>query len=155
MRVLGAVGMVVALIGCSSTPKDPKAQVRAAVAALEEAAEERDLGRVKDLVGEGYADGRGGNKSKLIGMLQLHFLRKKSIHIAQRIDRISFPREGRAEVHLMAGVAGTKTPDLQGVVGLKGNLFDVDFSFELEDDDWRLVGAKWRRATPADLLPGD
>ena len=67
-------------LACSSKPRDPEAEVRAAVAALEKAVEERDIGRIEDLLADGYKDDKRYDKGKLVSTLQFIFLRKQSIH---------------------------------------------------------------------------
>lgn len=150
---MSRVALVTALLiaGCSKKPDDPEAQVRAAVVALEEAAEARDLGRIKDLVAEQFRGQNGNDRQKLVAMLQFQFLRRKSVHIAQQVESVRLIDPDTAEVELVAGVAATPVGGLTDLANASADLFEVKFGFARVGGDWLLTSATWKRARPSIL----
>lgn len=146
-----ALATVLLIAGCSKKPDDPEAQVRAAVVALEEAAEARDLGRIKDLVAEQFRGPNGNDRQKLVAMLQFQFLRRKSVHIAQQVESVRLIDPDTAEVELVAGVAATPVGGLTDLANASADLFEVKFGFARISGDWLLTSATWKRARPSIL----
>ena len=145
-----ALVALAALGGCSRKPKDREARVREAVAALERAAEEKDLGAVKEALVEDFRSDDGRGRKDLIAMLQMHFLRQQTVHVAQRVDAVTFPMEGHAEAKVTAAVAGTEIPSLEALAGVRADVFQFTFRFIEDGDGWLLAGANWRRARPGE-----
>ncbi len=65
-----AAALAAALVGRAAAPSDPEAEIRALLAAAEDAAEARDAGFFGDLVGEGYRDSRGNDRDRAVRMLR-------------------------------------------------------------------------------------
>lgn len=133
------------LLGCSGDPESPEAQVRATLAAAEAAAEEKDVDFFEELIAEDYSDHRGRSRQEVIDFTKFYFFRHQSIHVLSRIESIEFPIPELARVELVAGLAGS---------GEESSVFDLEadaYRFELElrrddgGDEWKLIGASWRR----------
>ena len=135
-------------LACSSKPRDPEAEVRAAVEALEEAVEARDVGLVKDLLADGYQDDRRNDKRALVSTLQFLFLRKQSIHVLVTINDIELVGEDRATVALVAAAAGVPIANASVLAKLSSaDIFDMRFDMVRDGGDWKVTGAKWKRAS--------
>lgn len=87
-------GLAVFLSACGEPPP-VEAQIRAWVAAAEKSAEARDLGELKDLVADDYADANGHARQDVINLMRLYLLRNKSINMLTRIRDIEVLAEDR------------------------------------------------------------
>jgi len=135
-------------LACSSKPRDPEAEVRAAVVALEEAVEARDIGRIKELVADGYQDDRRYDKGKLVSTLQFIFLRRQSIHVLVNIRGIELDGADRATVELVAAAAGMPIANASVLAKLSSaDVFDLRFELVRDGGDWQVTKAKWKRAS--------
>ena len=91
-----ALPLLIAVSACPSTSESPGDQIRALIAKAEKAAEEKDLGTLKDMIHDGYADKQGNKKPELVKLLAYYLLRTESIHLLTRIRTIEFPEPKRS-----------------------------------------------------------
>jgi hypothetical protein len=77
------------------------------IAEAKAAAEDRHTRRVMRHVSERYSDDRGLDGDDLRNLLRGQFLMHQSVHLYTRIQSIEFPTPVRAEVILLAGMAGS------------------------------------------------
>lgn len=149
--ILGLLGLtgLTGLTACSKAPADPKAQVKATLTALEEAAEARDIDAVLEHLAPDYRDGRGRGPSHVRSMLQLHFLRQGSVHALVRIDELRFPSADRAEADLDVALAAT--PSEEGSLDdLRADWIEVKLVLARDGDTWKIQKASWDRG---ELIP--
>jgi hypothetical protein len=133
----------------------PEEQVRAAIAAAEKAAEEKNLRALGEIVSERYSDGEN-DRPLMLGLMRLQFLRFPSIHLLVRVASVTFPQP--AEAHAVAFVAMAALP-IPGAADLTRMTADLyRFDLELADEGtrgkgpWRVRSARWAPARPADFL---
>jgi hypothetical protein len=117
------------LAGCSSASSDEQ-QVRELVANAEEAAEERDVGDVLELVGAQYADAQGNTRDSLALFLRAYFAAHPKLELVTRVDDLQFPVEGLARARVT-------------MRGLELDRFSVGESVTL-DVELRREGGEWR-----------
>lgn len=140
------------LAACSSKPDDPKAQVRQLVRTLEKAAEEKDLGEIKEHIADAFRDARGNDRKGIVRMLQMHFLRRSSIHILSRIGEIELPAKDRAKGKVLVAIASVPLPDVAALQGLSARLYELDFDLRRDGDEWKVSGVRWRRARMSEFI---
>jgi hypothetical protein len=146
-RAAGLALSAALLAGACAEPATPEAQVRAALAELETAAEAGDVGAFDDLVSATYQDGYGHDKRQLADFVRFHVLRHpRGREVILRVRDVQLTSESTASVMLHAGFAGAG----QSTLGADAYALDVDLA--LEDDAWRVTWAQWRPAAPAELL---
>jgi hypothetical protein len=125
--------LCVSLAGCSSPTSDEE-KVRAVFASAEEAAEERDVGDVLELVDARYADAQGNTHDSLRPFLHGYFATHPKLEIIVSVDALEFPVDGLARARVK-------------VRGLELDRFSVGeavlLNVELRRDgsDWRVVRA--------------
>ena len=152
------IGMILSLVatpplaGCRGERQTPEQQVRALIQAAAVAAEQRDLGALRELLSDRYADDQGQDKRAVEGLLRLHFLRNESVHLSLRIRSVNLPQPDRAEATVLVAMAGVPIKTATELPALRADLhrFDIDFAFE--NKHWRVVRAAWQRAEPGDFL---
>lgn len=142
----------IACSACSSQPQSADLEIRALLAEMEVAAEEKDLRPLKELVSEHYADASGNDRRDILRLLTYHFLRNQSIYLFTRVAAIEFPEPDRASVTVYVAMAGRPIPDLDAMKRLRANLYRFDFELEDVEERWQLERAAWRQAEARDFL---
>ena len=134
---------VVLLPGCESS--DPETEIRALLAAAEEAAEARDVGSFGDAIGAAYRDARGNDRDELIRTVRGYFIANQRIEIMSRIDEIVLEGEDAARAVVHAGMVGRRTGAALAD-GLDAELYRFELELVNEGGDWQIIGADYRRA---------
>jgi hypothetical protein len=144
MKAAGIATAIAALAaGCEVG--DPEAEIRALLAAAEQAAEARDVAFFGGALGAGYRDTRGNDRDELLRALRGYFIANQRVEIVSRVDEIELIGEDAARAVVHAGMLGRPT----GAAILDGVDADLHrFELELVHDggDWQIIGADVRRA---------
>jgi hypothetical protein len=149
MRPLAAASVLVIALGpaCSRPPVDP---VEALLAELEAAAEARDAERFGERLAPSFRGAHGLGRTEALARLQRYFAAYESVAI--EVYRVEAQREGAtARVLCVVELSG----GARQAFGLEGLLppsaayrFDLDVAEE--DGTWRVRGATWEPAEPAE-----
>jgi hypothetical protein len=149
MRPLAAASVLVIALGpaCSRPPADP---VAALLAELEAAAEARDAERFGERLAPSFRGARGLGRPEALARLQRYFAAYESVAI--EVYGVEAQREGAtARVLCFVELSGRA----RQAFGLEGLLppsaayrFDLDVAEE--DGTWRVRGATWEPAEPAE-----
>ena len=143
----GTLACFVLLAGCGAAPT-PEEEVRAVLAALEEAAEEGDASAFAESVSASYADPYGHDRDALRRFVAFHVMQSgRGREVVVRVRDVVFPEPARAVVTLAVGLAGRGDAR-----GLRADVYAVDMDLVREDDAWRISFAQWRPAPASDLL---
>jgi len=138
------------LSGCATD--DPEAALRELVDSAEQAAEARDTGYFRDLIGASFVDNRGNDRGRVIDWLRAYFLANQRIEVVTRLQSIELRGSDAAEVVVLAGVLGRRQD--QGLLqGLDGRLYRLELELVSSDGDWQIIGARWEQSFEA--LTGD
>jgi hypothetical protein len=152
-RPVALLAAISALVGpaCSSGSDSPEAQIRALLGEMEVAAERKELGRLKAVVSEQYADEQGNDRRTIAGLLAYHFLRNQTIHLLTRTTAIEIPEPGRASVTVYVAMAGRPIPDVDALAGLRAQPYRFEVAFEDVEESWQVTRAAWRPAEAGDF----
>ena len=131
--------LVLLLTACGREPA-PEQQVRATIAAGEEAAEERDAGALVELISDRYADGQGRSADDLAQYVRGYLLLHPSIHLVTRIETIEFPFRDQARVRLTLGSLAREGAG--ATLDVAADLQTVDLEITREGDVWRVTRAE-------------
>ena len=143
--------LTVFVTGCSRDRTPPEEQVRALVAEAREAAEARDLSALRAMISDDYRDAQGREKSDLVNILRLIFLRQQSVHLLTRITDLEFPEPERATLTVFVAMAGRPFPEQDiGLVRADVHRFDVTLR-DAGGGRWRAQEVQWRRPDRGDL----
>jgi hypothetical protein len=136
-----------ALLGLSAAScgvSDPEAEIRALLAAAEEAAEERDVGFFGDVVGVAYRDVRGNDRDELLRMVRGYFIANQRIELVSRVDEVVLEGADAARAVVHAGMVGQRAgAALLG--GVDADLYRFELELVNDGGDWRIIGAEWTR----------
>ena len=140
------------LSGCGGEKQTPEARIRALIGAGEAAVESRDLSRVLELISEDYRDDRGLDLQEVKRIIAGQFLIHQSIHLLVQTEEIRLLSPTRAQALTYVAMSGASIDSPDDLLGLRADLYRFDLELEIEDDDWRITGGQWRRATVADFF---
>jgi hypothetical protein len=145
MKALGLVVAAATMLVSACGASDPEAEIRALLAAAEEAAEARDVGFFGDALGEGFRDARGNDRDELIRTVRGFFVANQRIEIVSRVDEIVLEGEDAARAVLHAGMVGQRTGAAL-VDGIDADLYRFELELVNDGGDWQIIGADYRRA---------
>lgn len=138
-------------LGCGRGAETPEDQVRRVLAALEAAAEARDVGALKEHLSEAYKDAQGNDRRTVLGMATGHFMRNKSVYVFSRIAQVEIPDPGSARAEALVALAGTPIVDAGALPRVNADLYRFDVRLRDEDGTWRVISAAWQPATLSDF----
>lgn len=143
MKAWGIASLLAVLVsGCGAS--DPEAEIRALLAAAEEAAEARDVGFFGDALGESYRDARGNDRDEVLRMLRGLFIANQHIEIVSRVDEIVIEGGDAARAVVHAGMVGRRTN--AGLIdGLDADLYRFELELVNDGGSWQVIGADFRR----------
>lgn len=141
-----AVLAVVALAGCGD-PTSPEEDVRAVIAAAEQAAEARSVGDLLALAAPGFSDGAGRSTDELARYVRGYFIANQSVRLLTRITRIDLPAPDVAEAAVTVAMVG-KDAEATAAWDLAFDVIEFDIDLRRIDGEWRVVHADWRRGSP-------
>jgi hypothetical protein len=147
-----AAGFVFASLALACGERTPpEEQVRAVLAALEQSAQARDAGEMKEHISEDYSDDRGNDKRAVAQLVAFHLLRNQSVYLLTRVTSVEIGDPGRARAEVLVAMAGTPIEGPEALLALRADLYRFDLGFALEDGDWRVRSADWRPASVDDF----
>ncbi len=148
--VFSALLLAAILAACSGNDVAPEDAIRALIERGVDAAEQRSLDGLRDLVHDSYRDQRGLGKQQLGGLLQGYFIRHRNIHLFTRVQRIEVFGNDQAEVEIFLATAGSVISDIDAISRLAARIYKVDLELVLEDE-WQVRKASWAPASLGDI----
>jgi hypothetical protein len=141
-----AIGLILAAAlagGCGAS--DPEAQIRALLAAAEEAAEARDVGFFRDRLGVGYRDAHGLDRDDALRAIHGYFIANQRIEIVSRVEEVVLEGKDAARAVVHAGMVGQRNgAALLG--GVDGDLYRFELELVNDGGNWQIIGADFGRA---------
>jgi len=138
-------------LACSGEPASPEDQVRALLAALEESAQQKDAGAMKEHVSERYSDAQGNDKRAVAQLVAFHLLRNQSVYLLTRVQSVEIAAPGQARAQVLVAMAGTPIESPEALSLLRSDLYRFDLGLAEEDGVWRVRSADWRPAAAGDF----
>jgi hypothetical protein len=145
--------LVLLLAGCGGQQDNPEAQLRAAIAEVEQAVEARSLKQAAAYISPDYRDGRGYDRRADTRLLLGYLHRHRNIHLLTRISELQLAADGgSAVVQLYVAMTGVPVESMESLVNIHADLYRFDLQFKVGDEGWQVTRATWQRATSDDLL---
>lgn len=144
-RTIGIL-FAVLLSACASEPSSPEAQIKAVIAQMEEAAEQRKRRDLSEHISDSYND-EHGNKDALNNIFRAYLFRNQSINIFTVIHSMQAvsPQEYRVELSAFMAAKGVDIESEAGRVKADSHRFSVTFVDESGDGEWKIRSAQWQR----------
>ena len=144
MKALGLVSALAVLAaGCGAS--DPEAEIRALLAAAEEAAEARDVGFFGGALADDYRDARGNDRAEMLRKLRGYFIANQRIEILSRVDEIVVESDGSARAVVHAGMVGRRA-GAELIDGIDADLYRFELTLVNDGAEWQVASADFRRA---------
>jgi hypothetical protein len=134
---------LLAASGCSD-PQSPEAQVKAVVAAMETAAEARDVGDLMEHVSKNYRDAYGQGPDEASRYVRGFFIANQSVHLLTRVEAIEFPATDEARASVLVGMA-SRAAESAASWDLAADLYEFDVVLVRDGGDWKVTYAEWKR----------
>jgi len=139
----GSIALLAVLtLGACRSPDSPEAQVRQAVAAMETAAEARDVGDLMELVAEDFRDAYGRGAPELARYVRGYFIANQSIHLLTRIEGLEFPSADEARLRVTVAMVGREA-EAASAWNLAADIHDFDVTLRRQDGRWKVTYAQW------------
>lgn len=149
-RVSCLVWVVILMQACSDRRESPEAEIRSFIKSAVEAAENRSVNDINDLVHANYLDQKGYNRQRLGGLLRAYFFRHKELYLLTKIEEIDLHSENEAMVRLYVAMAGSVISNADALASLRAQIYQFELRL-IKQDDWLLHHASWRPASIIDL----
>lgn len=140
------------LAACQRERPAPEAQVRALIQETVAAAEQKRLGAIRDKISDHYRDEQGQDKRTVENVLRLQFLRNESLHLLARVPSVTVIAPDRAQAIVLVAMAGVPIASAQELATLRADLHRFEIDFVLENKQWRVQRAVWRRAEAGEFF---
>jgi hypothetical protein len=144
MKTAALASLLAAALASGCGASDPEAEIRALLAAAEEAAEARDAGFFADVLGAGYRDTRGQGRDEAIRMARGFFIANQRIEIVSRVEEVVLEGTDAARAVVHAGLVGQRTGAAL-IDGIDADLYRFELELVNEGGDWRIIGADFER----------
>ncbi len=145
MKTPGIASALAAVLVASCGANDQEAEIRALLAAAEEAAEQRDVGFFGEALGAAYHDARGNDRDRLLRSIRGYFIANQRIEIVSRVDEIVLEGTDAARAIVHAGLVGQRAGAAL-IDGVEADLYRFELELVNDGGDWRIIGADYRRA---------
>jgi hypothetical protein len=143
------------LSGCRRKRLTPEAQIRAAVAALEAAVEDKDVGAARELISETFTGEEVDDRRAAVGLLTAVLTRYPHVHLLTRVVDVDFLSPASAHVKVTAAAAGHPLKGFDDLARVGADILTFELSFvEEEPSVWRITRATWRSGEPQDFVTG-
>jgi hypothetical protein len=136
-------GALASVCGCGDSDS-PEAQIRQTIAAMEEAAEARDVGDLVQHISPQFRDANGRDGKELSQYVRGYFIANQSIHLLTRIESIEFPTQDEARAKVTVGMVGREAAESNSW-NLAAEVHDFDVTFMREEGEWKVSHTKWSR----------
>ncbi len=138
------------LSACQSNT-GPEEEIRQLITDGEEAVENNEVGKVRDMVAENYTDDNNRTKRDIIAILTYHTLQQKSIYLLQVIDEIHLINEKNAKVSLFVAMTGRPITNNSLLPQFQADIYNFTLSVVKDGDNWLVTSASWEPAVLDDF----
>jgi len=149
-RVSCLIWAVILMQACSDGRESPEAEIQSFIKAVVEAAENRNINDINDLVHANYLDQKGYDRQRLGGLLRAYYFRHKDIYLFTKIEEIDLHAGNEAMVRLYVAMAGSVISDVDALASLRAQIYLFELRL-IKEDNWLLHHASWRPASIIDL----
>jgi hypothetical protein len=129
--------LLVLASGCNRQSSDEQ-RLRQAVAAMQTAAEARELRPILDYLAEDFQGNGRYRKANIGGMLLLQFRQNRHVHIYLRITGLRVTGD-RATIRCRAILAGRD----EKIVPERARVLEINSEWQRRDGEWRVHKATW------------
>jgi hypothetical protein len=140
------LALILVLAQACSDDGSAEDQIRHLIGNAVQAAEDRSVDGLSELMHADFIDQQGNNRKQLSKLLRVYFFRHKNIHLFTRVDSIEMLSDNQASVSLHVAMAGTVISDVDALSSLSARIYRFELQL-VKQDDWLLRHASWEPAS--------
>ncbi len=141
------------LTGCGDgDPQGPEAQIKSIIAQAEQAAQQRDIGTLRDFVADAYLDARGYSKRAIVRLTQGYLLRHRSVHLYTQVTDFALIEPGRASTSVLVAMAGRRVESAEQLWNLRADVYRFELLWSRAAGNWQVTRSTWRRVSVDDFF---
>lgn len=140
IRLLSVAFATLVFAACGSSDT-PEAQVRKSLAAMETAAEQRDVSEVMEWISPEFRSPYGHNPDELRKFLYGLFIANQSIHLLTRIDSLEFPVPDEARTQVTVAMV-SREAESSNAWDLAAEIHEFEVTLRHEDGAWKVLYAE-------------
>jgi hypothetical protein len=140
------LALILVLAQACSDDGSAEDQIRHLIGNAVQAAEDRSVDGLSELMHADFIDQQGNNRKQLSKLLRVYFFRHKNIHLFTRVDSIEILSDNQASVSLHVAMAGTVISDVDALSSLSARIYRFELQL-VKQDDWLLRHASWEPAS--------
>ena len=138
------------LTACQSNT-GPEEEIRQLISRGEEAVENNEVGKVREMIADNYIDDKNRTKRDIISILTYHTLQQKSIYLLQVIDEILITDSMNGEVSLFVAMTGRPIDTNSLLPQFQADIYHFTISVTKDGNDWQVTSASWQPAVLDDF----
>jgi hypothetical protein len=138
--------LILLLVQACSDDGSVEDQIRHLIDNAVQAAEDRSVDGLNELMHADFIDQKGNNRKQLSKLLRVYFFRHKNIHLFTRVDSIEMLSDNQTSVSLHVAMAGTVISDVSALSSLSARIYRFELQL-IKQDDWLLRHASWEPAS--------
>ena len=139
--LIASLALAMLIFAACSSSDTPEAQVRKSLAAMEAAAEERDVSEVMEWVSPEFRSPYGHNPDELRKFLYGLFIANQSIHLLTRIDSLEFPAPDEARANVTVAMA-SREAESSNAWDLAAEIHEFEVTLRREQYAWKVLYAE-------------
>jgi len=136
--------IAIAVFGCHKD--NDREKVKKVITNIQEAAEQKDAGKIINNLSKTYSDPQGFNYESIRGLLVGYFFRYPKISVYINNLTISVENTSARAVLQTVLTSGEKTGSVTDVIPQSLGVWDFDVTLKKESSDWKVASAKWEQA---------
>ena len=145
------VSVVAGLIACSDGETSPEQQIAQLNSDAKQAAEAKDVGTLKDMVAGDFKSGQY-DKNSIIRLVALYLLGQKNLHLFSLTRSLQIIDQDNAKAAILVAMAGQPIDNADQLRDLRVEMLRFDVSYMRKEDEWKVIGVEWERATADDFF---
>ena len=143
--------MVASLIACSGDDTSPEQQIAQLNSDAKLAVEAKDVSALKDMVADDFKSGQY-DKNSIIRLVALYLLGHKNLHLFSLTRSLQIIDQDNAKAAVLVAMAGQPIENADQLIDLRAEMLRFDVNYLRNDDEWKVIGVEWKRATADDFF---
>lgn len=143
--------IVASLVTCSGDETSPEQQIAQLNSDAKQAAEAKDLNTLKDMVADDFKSGQY-DKNSIIRLVALYLLGHKNLHLFALTRSLQMIDQDNAKAAILVAMAGQPIDHADQLLDLRADMLRFDVSYVRNEDEWKVIGVEWERATADDFF---
>jgi len=140
-----------ALSACAK-PISEEVQLKAIVNEVAEAAQKKDIDRIRKHISKSYRDQEGNDYDGVRRVLLYHFIRAETVSVFVRSTDVEIKGDTALVKANVILVRGKEIKNISDIIPESAAGYRFEVVFKKEKEDWKIISAQWQDVGAAGLL---